>query len=164
MNDRVKGLVVGLTIGSLLTGATAFAATGININVVTKKLSIFIDGIKKTSTDGFIYKGTTYVPIKSVGTSLGKQVGLYDSSLYIGQQPTALTETKAIELLYSKIKIAADKYNLHYMIEESDAQNYYIKAFEDFPDHIATYGFYTVNKYTSKVTKYDIVSDKEIVL
>ncbi|WP_339169000.1 hypothetical protein NSQ55_21350 [Paenibacillus sp. FSL H7-0943] len=56
MNDKLKGLLVGLTIGSLLTGETAFAANGVNINVVAKKLSIFVDGTKKTTTDGFIYK------------------------------------------------------------------------------------------------------------
>lgn len=46
MKDKVKGIFIGLAIGTLLTGATA-AAAGTNINVVIKKLTMYVDGTKK---------------------------------------------------------------------------------------------------------------------
>ncbi|GGF76720.1 hypothetical protein GCM10010912_22300 [Paenibacillus albidus] len=156
MNDKVKGLVVGLTIGSLLTGATAFAASGMNINVVVKKLSIFVDETKKTSADGFIYKGTTYVPVKSVGATFGKQVGLYGDSLYIGKQPAVkITEVQAIQLVRNKYGIKASS-DYFVEVDHSEGNNYVVHVYEVIMDdettgHTATYGWYYVDKSTGKI-------------
>lgn len=163
MKDKLKGLVFGIVIGSMLTGATAFAASGTtNIKVAIQKLGIYVDGTKKSSADAIIYKGTTYVPARSVSNAMGKEIGLVNGGLYIGKQPAVkITEDNAFELVYHKIKKDADKYSLHFMSEGLDGTRYSIRAFEDFPDHIATYGFYYVDMYTGKVTMMDIVTGKE---
>ncbi|MEK4207148.1 hypothetical protein [Paenibacillus sp. FSL R10-2788] len=159
MNDKVKGLVVGLTIGSLLTGVTAFAASGVNINVVAKKLSIFVDGTKKTATDGFIYKGTTYVPVKSIGTAIGKQVGLYGDGLYIGKQPTAkVSAAQAVQIVKNKYGPFSSVYTVE--VDTETPTTYTIHVYEIVIDnqttgegHTATFNWYDVDKTTGAVTK-----------
>ncbi|WP_334071398.1 MULTISPECIES: hypothetical protein [Paenibacillus] len=132
------------------------------IKVAFQKLGIYVDGTKKASTEALIYKGTTYVPIRSVGNSIGKQVGLIHGGLYIGKQPKLkYTEDQAIDLLYKKIKNDANKYKLHYTMDGTDGSRYIIRAYEDFPDHIATYGFFYVDMYTGKVTMLDTVTAEE---
>lgn len=161
MRDKIKGIFIGLAISTLLTGATA-AAAGTNINVMIKKLNMYVDGTKKTSANSIVYNGTTYVPIRSTAEAIGKPVSLHDNNLYIGKQPKALTEDQAFDTLYKKIKKDADLYQLHFMLEEETSESYSIRAFEDMDTHIATYGFYTVYKYDGKITKLDIASGSEI--
>lgn len=48
MNDKLKGLLVGLTIGMMITGATAMAASGTSVNAVVKKFDVFLEGTKRT--------------------------------------------------------------------------------------------------------------------
>ncbi|MNJ01102.1 hypothetical protein D3C85_1734260 [compost metagenome] len=50
------------------------------------------------------------------------------------------------------------------MIDSDDNNKYTVQVFEDMQDHIATYGWYYVNKTTGKVTKMDIVSGEEVDL
>lgn len=158
MNDKVKGLVFGLTIGSLLTGATAFAASGVNINVVAKKLSIIVDGTKKSAADGFIYKGTTYVPVKSIGTAIGKQVGLYGDDLYVGRQPTAkVSASQAIQNVKNKYGPFSSFYTVE--VDHETSTTYTIHVYEIVIDnkatgegHTATFNWYDVDKYTGKIT------------
>ncbi|MNB85059.1 hypothetical protein D3C81_416100 [compost metagenome] len=158
MNDKIKGLILGLSIGSLLTGATAFAATGVNINVVTKKLSIYLDGSKKTSATGFIYKGTTYIPVKSAGTAIGKQVGLYGDSLYIGKQPTVkVSASQAVELVQKKYGPFSSGYIVE--VDSETSTKYTVHVYEVVIDdqttgvgHTATFNWYDVDKYTGAIT------------
>ena len=65
MKDKVKGLIVGLTIGSVLSGTVAFAA-GNQIEVAFRNLKYMFDGVEKAPTEakGFIYEGSTYVPLR----------------------------------------------------------------------------------------------------
>ncbi|MFU1793859.1 stalk domain-containing protein [Paenibacillus azoreducens] len=159
MKDKLKGLLIGLTIGSMVTGVTAFAAAGTSIQVLLKKIDLYVDGAKTKSADAFIYKGTTYVPVRPLSESIGKQVSLQDNKLYIGKQPAAaISEEQALILVYQKIKKDADKYHLHMMIDSADDNEYSIHVFENFPDHIATYGWFSVNKTTSKVYKMDMIT------
>lgn len=158
MNDKVKGILIGAIIGTMLSGATAFAATGMNINVVAKKLAIYMDGAKKTTADAFIYKGTTYVPIKSAGTAIGKQVGLYGDNLYIGKQPSPKVNAD------QAVKLVNDKYgpfNPVYTVEvDHESQTTYtVHVYEIVIDdpvtkegHTATFNWYDVDKYTGKIT------------
>ncbi|MWV42127.1 hypothetical protein GRF59_00655 [Paenibacillus sp. HJL G12] len=160
MKDKLKGLLLGLLMGSMATGVTAFAASGTSIQVVWKNISLYMDGTKTKSAEAFIYKGTTYVPIRPVSESIGKDVALQGSDLYIGKQPvtTAISEDKAMELVYQKIKKDADKYHLKMMIDSADDKEYSIHVFEDYPDHIATYGWYSVTKTTAKVYHEDMIT------
>ncbi|MDR6549575.1 peptidylprolyl isomerase [Paenibacillus qinlingensis] len=96
MKDKVKGLIVGLTIGSVLSGTVAFAA-GTQIEVAFRNLTYMFDGVEKTPTDskGFIYEGTTYVPLRFMSDSLGKKVAWDDetSTIWIGNNPNQMVAT-----------------------------------------------------------------------
>jgi foldase protein PrsA len=75
MKDKIKGLVVGLSLGSLIAGSIAYASAS-QIDVVFKNLKYMFDGVEKKSSQGqgFIYNNKTYVPLRFVGEALGKEV------------------------------------------------------------------------------------------
>ncbi|WP_127589975.1 stalk domain-containing protein [Paenibacillus lautus] len=160
MKDKLKGLVIGITIGSMLTGVTAYAAGNNTIvRAVVKKVTLYIDGKKTTSTNALIYNGTTYIPARSVSNSIAKQVSLQGNNLYIGKQPkTKITEEHAFELVYNKIKKEADKLSLNFMLQGIENNSFVIRVFEDHDDYIVTYGFYYVNQSTGKISKMDIIT------
>lgn len=90
MKDKVKGLILGLTIGSVLSGTVAFAA-GTQIEVAFRNLTYMFDGVEKAPIDGkgFIYEGTTYVPLRFMSDSLGKKVAFDEatSTIWVGNNP-----------------------------------------------------------------------------
>ncbi|NQX59120.1 peptidylprolyl isomerase [Paenibacillus qinlingensis] len=96
MKDKVKGLIVGLTIGSVLSGTVAFAA-GTQIEVAFRNLTYMFDGVEKTPTagKGFIYEGDTYVPLRFMSDSLGKKVTWDDatSTIWVGNNPNQVVAT-----------------------------------------------------------------------
>ncbi|MGM1044780.1 MAG: stalk domain-containing protein [Bacillota bacterium] len=156
MKDKLKGLLIGITIGSMLTGVSAYAASGVSVKAIIQKVNLYVDGSKKTTTNALIYKGTTYVSARSVSDSIGKQVSLQGSNLYIGKQPVVkISEDRAFELLYNKIKKDVDKYSLKIMLEVGGGNEYAFRVYEDHEEYIVTFGFYYVNKTTGKVSKMD---------
>lgn len=102
---RLKDVTVGIILGGVLFSGASYAASATNISVNFLPLKYFFDGVeKKASSDqkGFIYNGTTYVPLRFVAESLGKEVG-YDApttSIYVGTQKegtiTYLEEMKTL--------------------------------------------------------------------
>ncbi|WP_017813029.1 hypothetical protein [Paenibacillus shenyangensis] len=157
MKDKVKGLVIGIAIGSLLTGATVVAAQDVHVQAIKEKISMFVDGSSKGSTQALIYQGTTYVPARSISESLGKSIGMYDQNLYIGKQPVVkVTEEQAIQLVRKKYKIAESSY-LYVEVDSETSTKYTVHVYEVVQDdaetsHTATYGWYDVDKFTGKIT------------
>lgn len=93
MPKGVKQFIVGTLVGATLFGGTAaLAANTTSLDVVLRPIKYFFDGVQKSAPagqDGFIYKGTTYVPLRFVSESLGEEVK-WDgktSSIYVGKQP-----------------------------------------------------------------------------
>ncbi|WP_179132258.1 MULTISPECIES: hypothetical protein [Paenibacillus] len=43
LKDKVKGLIIGITIGSMLTGVSAYAAGGTKIKGFLQKVNIYVD-------------------------------------------------------------------------------------------------------------------------
>ena len=78
--ETVKGLIIGAAAAlTVTTMVTAFSETIEKaISVVFDDYHIYIDGADKSDIpDGksaFIYDGTTYVPLRYIGESMGKQV------------------------------------------------------------------------------------------
>ncbi|GMX66142.1 hypothetical protein Elgi_54130 [Paenibacillus elgii] len=91
MNDKLKGLALGLSLGVMLTGSVAYAS-GTQIEVYFKQLKYMFDGVEKKPTaeqgQGFIYNGTTYVPLRFVSEALGKEVSWDENSgtIWVGKQ------------------------------------------------------------------------------
>ncbi|SCX80983.1 Copper amine oxidase N-terminal domain-containing protein [Paenibacillus polysaccharolyticus] len=87
---KLKYLCSGIILGSVLFTGVSYAATTANIGVNFLPLKFFVDGVEKRMPEGqqgFVYKGTTYVPLRFVSESLGKSVG-YDApsySVYVGK-------------------------------------------------------------------------------
>ncbi|MBD0380500.1 peptidylprolyl isomerase [Paenibacillus sedimenti] len=96
MKDKMKGLIVGLTIGSLLSGTAAFAA-GSQIEVAFRNLKYMFDGEEKVPAEGksFIYEGSTYVPLRFVSEALGKKVEWDEANetIWIGGNPKQVVAT-----------------------------------------------------------------------
>lgn len=88
---RAKDITVGAVLGGMLFSGVSYAASATSINVNFLPLKYFFDGIEKKAPQdqqGFVYQGTTYVPLRFAAEALGKKVG-YDgptSSIYVGKQ------------------------------------------------------------------------------
>ncbi|MDU0200054.1 MULTISPECIES: peptidylprolyl isomerase [Paenibacillus] len=96
MKDKVKGLIVGLTIGSLISGTAAFAASS-QIEVAFRSIKYMFDGVEKVPADGkgFVYEGSTYVPLRFVSEALGKKVEWDEANetIWIGSNPNKVVAT-----------------------------------------------------------------------
>ncbi|MFK7692501.1 peptidylprolyl isomerase [Paenibacillus sp. HJGM_3] len=90
MKDKLKGLVVGLALGTMMTGSLTYAATSTDIGVYFRELKFVFDGMEKAPPEGqqgFIYNDTTYVPLRFVSESLGKDVNFDNDTgtIWIGK-------------------------------------------------------------------------------
>lgn len=97
MRVSFKSFIAGFACCALLSATTAYAAVGsTRIEVFFKDIKYMIDGEQKQPApdkQGFVYKGTTYVPIRFVGESLGKEV-LWDpdqETVWVSDDPGELT-------------------------------------------------------------------------
>lgn len=128
MKTQIKGLVIGLIAGIIITmGIAATAAEAIPelstlYNVKTTGIRIVIDNKEFTCTDAngavvepMIYNGTTYIPVRAVSTAFGKAVYWdgEESTVYLGKMdgklknPTVkLSELKNIAGYASKFSTA----------------------------------------------------------
>jgi cyclophilin family peptidyl-prolyl cis-trans isomerase len=76
MKQKIKYLAAGIIIGAIVSTTTAAFAAGSSIEVSFKKLRFMFDGKEKNVTEGqpFVFKGTTYVPLRFMSESIGKMV------------------------------------------------------------------------------------------
>lgn len=95
---RLRDVTVGVTLGGVLFSGVSYAATS-NIAVQFLQLKYHFDGVEKTPATGktgFIYEGSTYVPLRFAAESLGKSV-VYDNKnleVHIGDAYAEGSEVK----------------------------------------------------------------------
>jgi hypothetical protein len=82
--------LIGFLMGAMFFSSVAYAATKIEVTFLP--LKYYFDGIQKLAPEdqqGFVYKGTTYVPLRFVSEALEKEVGYEGKtkSIYVGKQP-----------------------------------------------------------------------------
>lgn len=97
LNDKIKGVLIGLLVGSTVAGGLVFAKSGTeSIEAVYDNIKIVVDGeeIQPKDANGqpvepFIYNGTTYLPVRSVGMAMGKDVNWdgVEKVVYLGSKP-----------------------------------------------------------------------------
>lgn len=72
MGQRLQGVIIGILIGSLLTGSMVFAQ---NYEAILSTFPIFINGVEwKTDKPVVTIDGSTYLPLRALGDSLGIKV------------------------------------------------------------------------------------------
>ncbi len=97
MSSKLKGILIGIVIGTIICASTTFALNGTMQKTLSySDIKIYIDGNKITPTDAngnyvepFIIDGTTYLPVRAIGNAFGKEV-FWDGNthtVYIGQKP-----------------------------------------------------------------------------
>lgn len=90
MREKVKGLVLGMTIGTMLTGASVFATNTAKIEVIYDNLKYIVNGVQKVPSvgQGFIYQGTTYVPLRFAAEATGQDITWdgKNKTIYIGKK------------------------------------------------------------------------------
>jgi cyclophilin family peptidyl-prolyl cis-trans isomerase len=103
LKDKLKGLIMGLLIGVLVCSSIVYAS-GTKIEVYYNNIKFMFDGVEQTPTQGkgFIYQGTTYVPLRFVGEALGKPVSYNNKTqtVFVGRP----TYTKAPEMIIDPTK------------------------------------------------------------
>ena len=87
---KKKFIILGL-LASAMFSCAVFASTGTqNISATYDNIKIVVDGrTVNASAEPFIYNGVTYLPVRAVGETLGKEVS-WDSStntIYLGDVP-----------------------------------------------------------------------------
>jgi hypothetical protein len=155
----LKIAVSSFLCGSIFFGGVSFAASSAqNISVYFQPLKYFFDGQLKTPQEGagFIYNNVTYVPLRFVSESLGKEVHFDPKtySIYLGQMPeqtTGITQDQAIELVRN---VVTSKTNTKfvYTIDHTEGSKYVVHVYEDMIDHMATYNWYYVDMNTGEIT------------
>jgi hypothetical protein len=153
-----KHMILSFACGSIFFGGVGYAAaSATNISVYFQPLKYFFDGQQKIPQDGsgFIYNNVTYVPLRFVSESFGKEVQYEPDtySIYLGKVPkqpaAAITEDQAIEIVRKKV---TSKVKMTYAIDHIEDNKYVVHVYEDMVDHTATYNWYYVDIKTGEVT------------
>ena len=87
--DMLKGYVVG-ALSTLMVAGAAVPAVAQNIDVM-RGVKIFVDDKQLYGAEGFIYDGTTYLPVRKISEALDKPVA-WDGktkSVYIGKHESS---------------------------------------------------------------------------
>ncbi|WP_246066892.1 stalk domain-containing protein [Paenibacillus koleovorans] len=94
--SRWQSGMIGFACGAVFFSGLSYAAGGATgIEVYFRELKYYFDGVRKEpppEQQGFLYKDTTYVPLRFLTEALGKPVGWDDatSSIFVGERPVGL--------------------------------------------------------------------------
>lgn len=89
MKNKIQGLLVGILLGTLLSGTAVFAAGGTMIEVFFNVEDIKVNEISRMpESKPFMYNGTTYVPLRFIAESLDVPVSWEASTrtVHIGEK------------------------------------------------------------------------------
>ncbi|WP_432665258.1 stalk domain-containing protein [Wukongibacter baidiensis] len=123
MKDKIKGLIMGTVIATLIMSPIV-GAQGMKENVEVRfdYVNLKVNG-DEVETDTLLYKGVTYAPVREVATILDKEVGwdndtrtaMINDKENIKNDSDINTENKNIEKLgITAIKMDNKYYNLGY--------------------------------------------------
>jgi hypothetical protein len=163
MKDKLKGIILGLTIGTLFTGSVIYADYGSQQMVWTKTINFFMNGERKLTDDILVVNGVSYVPLKTAAkvANVPLTADFNHYNIYLGSVPTnkGITAVQAIQNVKSTYGSRIPKgYRVELDNIDQDG-NYSIHVYEVVIDdkktgegHTATYNWYTVDKYTGAIS------------
>jgi hypothetical protein len=145
---KVKIFFIGVIIGSIFFAGVSVASTGVNVEFANFKY--FFNGVEKETEvgkEGFIHNGTTYVPIRFVSESLGKEVkwNSSDKSIHIGEEFDKEKREAIYELINDEITYL-NKGDYDYMLE-----NLYVKDSSIYGTVEKNINYFVENNITIKV-------------
>ncbi|SEL78983.1 NPCBM/NEW2 domain-containing protein [Paenibacillus sp. OK003] len=90
MLRKTKSFIFGFFACLLITGTSAYAMEPTMTEIYLRKITYMFDGIEKKppqGSEGFIYQGSIYVPLRFVSESMNKDIGWDDtkSTVWIGK-------------------------------------------------------------------------------
>ncbi|WP_410511665.1 NPCBM/NEW2 domain-containing protein [Paenibacillus sp. BR2-3] len=94
MKDKSKGLILGVVIGTMLTGSTVFAGTNTKLSVVLENVKYMFNGVQKQTSQSIVYNGQLYAPVKNIANGLG------ENFTYDGKTKTAWIGRKEGSFVY----------------------------------------------------------------
>jgi len=113
IKKKIKSVIAATAAAVILTGSAVYAAEGgikKSIQVVMNGINLVVDG-QTIFADNIFYNGTTYVPIRAVAESLGKEVqwDAETNTVEIGDNKQDFVENDGIKI-YSKTIRYKDDY------------------------------------------------------
>lgn len=117
---RFRDGIIGFILGSILCSSIGYAASTLEVDFLP--LKYFFDGVEKRPSkdlQGFIYNDRTYVPLRFIAESMGKEVSWEDetNSIFIGNNREAVEKD-----VYTSKRIQAYGEWVYYI--EGDLENH----------------------------------------
>ncbi|NLT96308.1 MAG: DUF4163 domain-containing protein [Clostridia bacterium] len=112
MKKRIKSAIAAVMVTVIMTGGTVYAGGGIkeSIQVVMNSVNLVVDG-QTIVSQNILYNDTTYVPVRAVAESLGKEVkwDAETNTVEIGDKEKDFVEKNGIKI-YAKTIRYKDEY------------------------------------------------------
>lgn len=102
---RFKDGIIGFMVGSILCSSIVYAASTLEVHFIP--LKYYFDGVEKRASkelQGFIYNDRTYVPLRFIAESMGKEVIWEDEtkSIYIDESSDVVQNEKDNQVYISR--------------------------------------------------------------
>ncbi|MEK4277641.1 stalk domain-containing protein [Paenibacillus sp. FSL R7-0026] len=162
MKDKLKGLIIGMAIGTVVTSATTYAAGGKMIEVFYSVNDIKVDHISKMPKGDlkpFLYNGSTFVPLAFMSDALGQPVkwDAKNKTVLIGedQEETVLYPGKDIKPINTQSALGI--YNTFEVVYDgatvtdnigNEYSNYHTYRFSSNPDNWIYDEYYLNGQYS----------------
>lgn len=169
MRIKLINILAGIMIGILISSVAALALNVINIQVEREPLQYYFNDIKKEPTageEGFIYNDRTYVPLRFMAETLGKEVtwdGI-NKRIDIKDRADENTVTSVpIKKIANIDKMRAETSSYSPSSEDDTVlgvyKGYAYVGLSCFDDNVFSKSFYAIYKYNLKDGTYTFVDN-----
>ena len=145
MKKKLKSVLLGLTIGSIVLTASVFASSGAvqktlsynNIKIALNGQEIHPADANGNYVEPFIIDGTTYLPVRAVANAIGLNVDwdgntntvlLSDSSQDMQTKGEIVYDKGGIRIIYNGIKDSGYSKNIQFLIENNSNVGIIVQA------------------------------------
>jgi hypothetical protein len=124
-------IILGIALSLVVTPTKAASYIMQKITVAVNSVNLVVNG-KKVSTDNFLYKGTTYVPLRAVSETFGKEVNWNQSTqtVTISEPGTSPSSTR---VTINGVTISVNK-----VVQDSDSLKLYVTYTNNSKEEVMT--------------------------